>query len=112
MDDSSNMLEALFHRTEEYAKTSLEILKLKTAEKGIEAASSLILRLIVVVVVLMCLLILSMAVSYWLGEMLDKIYYGFLIVGGFWALVAVVLRFFFSKNVKKLISDLIIKKVL
>jgi|WetSurMetagenome_2_1015567.scaffolds.fasta_scaffold138972_3 Na+/melibiose symporter-like transporter len=112
MDDNSNIIESLYHRTEEYVKTSFEILKLKTLEKSTEVASSIIIRFILIAVLLMCLLILSLGVSLWLGEMLDKIYNGFMIVAAFWAVIGIILYFFLYKRIKKLISDSIIKNVL
>jgi len=111
MEDRPNQIETLFQRTEEYVKTSLEIFKLRTLEKTTEVASSAISRYILIMVVFMCLFVLSIGVSFWLGEMLEKIYYGFLIVGGFWAVAGVVIYFFFYKKIKKFIGDSIIRNV-
>jgi hypothetical protein len=112
MDDAPNTIEIILHRTEEYAKTSFEILKLKTLKTSTAIASSVISRFILILVVVICLLISSLGVSFWIGEILGKVYYGFLIVAAFWAVVGIVLYLFFSKRIKKLISDSIIKKVL
>jgi hypothetical protein len=112
MEDKSDMVESLFHRAEEYAKTSFEIIKLKTLEKSTEVAASMISKFIVVAIVFLCFLILSLGVSYWLGEMFDEIYFGFLIVAAFWAVVGIVLYFFLSKRIKKSISNSIIKNAL
>jgi Na+/melibiose symporter-like transporter len=109
MEDNSNMLESLFHRTEEYVKTSFEIIKLKTLEKSTEIAASMISRFILIAIIFMCLFVLSLGASYWLGELFDKIYFGFLIVAAFWAVAGIVLYFFLFKRIKKRISDTIIK---
>jgi hypothetical protein len=93
-------------------KTSFEILKLKTLEKISEVAASMISRLILIAVVFICMLVLSIGVSFYLGEMFDKIYFGFFIVAAFWAVIGIVLYFFLSKRIKKSIINSIIKSAL
>lgn len=110
MEEKSNEIESLFLRATEYSKTSFEIIKLKTLDKGSVVVSSIITRLIYITMTAMCLLILSLGISYWIGEMLNKIYFGFIIVAAFWAVTGILLYFFFNKRIKKMIGDKIIKK--
>lgn len=112
MDDKSNLIETLFERTQEYVKTSFELLKLKILEKASEVISSIISRLILTIFIFLCLLMLSIGASFWVGEMLNKIYYGFFIVAAFYAISGIVLYFFIYNRIKKRIGDSIIKNAL
>jgi fatty acid desaturase len=112
MEDKSNLAETLFERTEEYVKTSIELLKLKILEKITEIVSSIIARLILTIFIVLCLLMLSIGVSFWLGEMLNKIYYGFFIVAAFYVVAGVIFHFIIYNSVKKRIINSIIKSAL
>jgi hypothetical protein len=107
-----NPIELLFEQTEAYVKTSYELSKLKLLETTNIVATVLISRLIVILTIVIFSFILSIAVSFWLGELLGKVYYGFFIVAGFLFVAAIVLRFFLHKWLKKPISELVIKQVL
>ena len=60
----------------------------------------------------LCVIFLSIGVSFWLGEKLNNISYGFLIVAGFYAFAGIVFYLIFFKSIKKLISNSIIRKML
>jgi hypothetical protein len=106
------MIETLFQKTEEYTKTSFEILKLKTIKKSSEVASSILSSFILIIVILIFLVTLSFGSCFLLGKALNSVYYGFMIVAAFWAVIGIVYYFFFSKKIKKLIKDSIIKNTL
>ncbi len=91
MESKTNFIEPLLERTEAYAKTSLELLKLKALDKTAHVTSSLISRSLLVVVISFFAFTLNIAIALWLGDMLGKSYYGFLIVAAVYALVAVIL---------------------
>ncbi len=112
MEDKSNLAETLFERTEEYVKTSFELLKLKVLEKISDIVSSVISRLILTIFIVLCLLMLSIGVSLWLGEMLNKIYYGFFIVAAFYAVAGIIIHFIIYNSIKKRIINSIIKNAL
>jgi len=112
MEDQKTFIEPLFERVEEYGKTSLELLKLKAVDKGVDVASTVISRSMVLVVVVMFVMAINIGVAFWLGDLLGKTYYGFFCVAGFYALVAIILHFFLHKRIKKSVSDLLISLML
>jgi len=110
MEEKTNEIENLFHQAVDYSKTSFEIIKLKTLDKSADVASSLLTRYMYFTITAICLIVLSLGVSYWLGEMLGKIYFGFLTVAGFWAVTGIFLYLFLNKRIKKMFRNSIIKK--
>jgi hypothetical protein len=111
METKENILEPLLERVEEYGKTSLELIKLKSVDKLTEIASTAISRVVLVLALLCFLLSINTAVALWLGDLLGKSYYGFFIIGFFYALVGMVL-YFLHPAIKVRINNSIIEKSL
>jgi hypothetical protein len=112
METPSGPIESLFEKAETYGKTTYELSKLKLLETSTVVVSSLLARLSVVIMLSMFALVLSVAVALFLGELLGKSYYGFLIVAAFYLLAGIVLHFFLHRWIKEPISEIIIKQAL
>ena len=112
METTVNSIEALYERAETYGKTTFELTKLKLLETSTVVITSVIARLSVILMISMFTFILSIAIALWLGDILGKAYYGFMIVAGIYLLAGIVLHFFLHRWVKKPISELIIKQAL
>ncbi len=112
MDEQSGLIESLIEKGEQYGKTTLELLKLKTLDKSADVASNLVSWLIVIIFVVLFFLILNIGVALWLGELLGKSYYGFFIVSGFYALLALIFGIFRKQIVKNPVNNSIITQVL
>jgi hypothetical protein len=112
MEDNANMFEALFEKATDYGKTSLELTKLKSIDKATDVASAFIPKSIVIVLALFCLASLSIGVSLYLGEMLGKIYYGFFVVAGFYALAGITIFFFLNDWLKKIMKNHLIQLII
>ncbi len=108
MKDNPTSLEMLFEKAESYSKTTIELLKLNAIDKTAEIVSSLALRLVVFAGITLFTLIVNIGIALWIGEMLGKSYFGFFVVGGFYALLLVLLLFFRNQWVKFPISNSII----
>jgi hypothetical protein len=111
MEAKTNLLEPLFERAEEFSKTSLELIKLKSIDKTAAVTSTLISRLYLIVALSLFALTLNIAVALWLGDLLGKDYYGFLIVASFYGLIGIVL-FSVHPLIKKRINNSIISQLL
>ena len=94
MEDNSKLLETLLDRATDYGKTSFELLKLKTLDKTTDAISSAIPHSVVFVLIASFMLFLNLGLALWLGEILGKMFYGFFVVAGFYAVTAIVITFF------------------
>lgn len=111
MEPKTNFLEPLIDRTEAYAKSSLELLKLRALDKTGEVTSALVSRSLLVIAISFFVFTLNIAIALWLGDELGKTYYGFLIVAGFYALVAIILLVI-HPFIKNKANNAIIRKIL
>lgn len=112
MGTPAKLLEELYELGEAYSKTSIRLIKYRALEVSISIVTALIAQMSVVIIFLFCLMMLSLGAALWLGEMLGAIYYGFLLVGGFYFIVGLLAYFILHKMIKKSVGDFIIKQAL
>jgi hypothetical protein len=112
MEEPSSLFSSLFEKTEQYTRSSIELLKLKALDKSAEVISTLTARLVVIAFFTLFFLILNIGVALWIGEVLGKIYFGFFIVAGFYALSGILFYIFRSTWIKKPVKNSIITQVL
>ena len=112
MQDKTDVLETLVEKAETYGKTNFELLRLRTIDKTANVLSSLISQAVAFILVFMFVAIASIGIALWLGEMLQKTYYGFFYVAGFYGLCGIILIFFKNNWIKKSINNSIITRVL
>lgn len=105
-------LTELFEKIEAYGKTTYELSKLRLLNATTNVVTSLITSLIVFVVAFLFVVLLSIAAALFLGELLGKLYYGFIIVAAFYFVVGIISHFFLYKLIKKPIGNSIIKQAL
>ncbi len=111
MEERENLLDSLLTGVTEYAKTSFELIKLKAINQATQAVSSLAARFIALFIFSISLLMGSLGAAIWLGEILGKSWYGFLILAAFYGLIGVV-TLLLRPLIKRLFGDHLIKKVL
>jgi hypothetical protein len=111
MEIKDNFIEPLLERTEEFSKTSFELLKLKFTAKTADIGSILISRFLSLIILSFFALTINIAVALWLGDLLGKNYYGFLVVASFYGVIAIVL-FFIHPFIKDRVNNSIIKQML
>lgn len=112
MEDNVKLIEALLEKAVDYGKTTYELEKLKALDKSSDVASSLIPHTAVFVLIGSFLLCINFGLALWLGEILGRIFYGFFVVGAFYALISIIIRFLMLKWLKKIIRNYIIKQAL
>lgn len=112
MEDKAKLIELLLEKVTDYGKTSYELVKLKTLDKTSDVVSSLIPNSVVFVLIASFMLLLSLGLSFWLGEILGKVYFGFFVVAAFYGFIGIVLHFILHKWLKKNIRNYIIKMML
>ncbi|REH00841.1 hypothetical protein [Flavobacterium aquicola] len=112
MIDDTTPIATLFEKAENYSKTTLKLLKLNAVDKSAEIVSSLFSLLVVSMTVVLSIIIFSVGVALWLGKLLGDTFYGFFIIGGFYLLVAVLLRIFREQWLKYPVSNSIIKQMM
>lgn len=111
MEDQAIKIESLISNATEYAKTSIELVKIKAIEKTVDVVSSVFPNAIAFSLLASFLLFVNLGVSLWLGEILGRTFYGFLIVGGFYGVVALVVYLLFFKTIKRMIGNYLVKQL-
>lgn len=109
MELKESSLKSLLDSTEDYIKTSIELAKLKAIDKGTDKLAVIISRAVALFVLLMFVLMISVALGFWLGTLLGGVHYGFLIIAGFYGVLGLILYFGTHKWFKRIIADSIIK---
>jgi len=112
MTDNATPIETLFERAEDYSKTKLKLFKLNAIDKSADVVSSLVSRLVVIMTVVLSVVIINIGISIWIGKLLGEPFYGFLIIGGFYAFMALVLHICRYRWIKHPISNAIIKQMM
>jgi hypothetical protein len=112
MEEQENAIENLLVRVEEYSKSSLELIKLKTLDKSSDIVSSVIPHSVVIILISSFLLFFNLGLALWLGEIFGRPFYGFFTVAVFYILIGIVLHFFMHNWIKKIIRNYIINQML
>lgn len=112
MENKEYILDPLFERAENYAKSSIELFKLKTANKSAQVISTLYLRGIIIFLFAIFIITVSIGASLWLGEILGKSYYGFFCVGGFYLLFGMIVSSLAGKYIKRRVRNSVISQIL
>jgi len=109
---NATLIDSLLEKVEQYSTSSIELIKLKAIDKIAEVVSSLVSRLAIAIVVALFTVIANIGLALWLGEITGKTYWGFFILAGFYALLAMLLGIFRKQWIKTPVSNSIIKSSL
>lgn len=112
MQTTIQHIEDIVSKVGELAETKAEIWKLKATGKIGDAVSSIISIIAIAVFTTMAICVISVGVACIIGLNLNNYGYGFLIVGGFYALVGLLIFLFRKQWIKHPISNLIIDKMI
>jgi Mg2+ and Co2+ transporter CorA len=112
MQSPIDHIENLVSRVGDIAETKVELWKLRAVGKLSETVSSLISVIAIVAFTVFAITILSFGIAFWIGSEMGKTSYGFFIVGGFYALVGLLVYVFRKKLIKSPLTNLIINKII
>lgn len=112
METPASLVESLFEKAESYSKTTVELFKANAVDKSADVVSSLVSRMAILTAVVMLALIVSIRMALWFGTLLGQTYYGFFVMGGFYALIIILLNAFRHEWIKYPVSNSIIKQML
>jgi hypothetical protein len=111
MPENEKFIESLLVKVEAYGKTNYELLKLKTVEKTADISSRFLSRTFLIISLSFFALFINIGLSFWIGELLGKVYIGFAVVAGFYGLLSILLalmhKFFIRKFKDRFISELL-----
>jgi hypothetical protein len=112
MERLASRIETLFEKTEQYTRTTAELYKLKAIDKSADVLSALVARLAVVLAATLFFLILNIGLALLIGDELGRSCYGFFIVAGFYAVLAIMLHAFRHKWIRTPLRNSIITQAL
>jgi hypothetical protein len=112
MKEKENLFEPLWEKAEDYGKTSIELLKLKSIDKASDVVSTLLPYLVVIFFSAVFLMFVNFGIAFWLGALWGSIYLGFFAVAAFYGLCGIALHFFLHDKIKERIRNTIIKLLL
>lgn len=112
MQEDSTSAELLIEKAEAYSKTTLELIRLKSIEKSADVLSYLAGYFILFLFVGAFAMLLNIGIALWIGEMLGKTYYGFLIVASFYGILSLCFYVFKNAWIKDPLNNAIIIRFL
>ena len=109
METNAESIDLLLTRVEAFSKTNFELLKLKSIEKTADVGSTLFSRLLLILAICLFSLTFTIAISFWLGELLGKVFYGFFIVAFIYGIIGIVLFIIHPRIKAKVGNEIIIQ---
>lgn len=110
MTEETFSFKGVIQKATEYIETWKDLSKLMLLEKGSNVIASLILTVSMLFLGLFGVLFLSIALAFFLAEILGSMGLGFLALAGIYFLIILILALL-KKNIKNKMIDLSIKKV-
>ncbi|MEO7767750.1 MAG: phage holin family protein [Ferruginibacter sp.] len=111
LQEKFGTVEEFITQLKTYVNTEIELLKLSISEKLSKAFSALITILFVAIVFLIFVLFASVSLAYFLGECLERMWAGFLIVGFLYLLSGIIAWYTREKFLRIPIMNAIIRKL-
>jgi hypothetical protein len=111
MEDIKDKTEELISHTGEYLDTFFKVSLLKVTKKTTDIASAAISVMVTLILGLLILFFAGFGTAWWLGDVIDSRIGGFLIVAGFFLIVAFVLIANRRKIVFPFIRNSLIRKM-
>jgi len=112
MEEKKTPVEVLLERGQAYIKTSVQLFKFKTTNKAAEITSNLASGLIILILITLLFINLNIGIALLIGDLLGRIWLGFLILSGFYGVVGILIYIFRNSWIKKPVSNAVIKQLL
>jgi O-antigen/teichoic acid export membrane protein len=111
MEEQENDIDLLLSDAGDFIGTRADLWKLKAVESLSEISSDLITGLGLLAILAIFLLILTIGLALLIGEWLGKGFYGFFVMGGFYALVGLITYWRRRQWLKEPFSNMLIRKI-
>ena len=112
MENQQGTIGSLFEQAGDYLETRLDLLRLQAINKSSEVTSSIVSRIVILLILILAVFLANIGIAIWIGEALDMLFLGFLIVAAFYALLASMIHVFRKAWIKDPITNVLIKKML
>ncbi len=112
MEEKKTPVEVLLDYGQAYIKTSVQLLKFKTTDKVAEITSNLASGLIILILLTLLFINLNIGIALLIGDLLGRIWLGFLILSVFYGMMVIVVYFFRNSWIRKPVSNSVVKLLL
>jgi uncharacterized membrane protein len=112
MEERTTLIESLLEKAETYAKTNADLYKLKFIDKSADLLSTLAERFIFVKAFSLITIMISLGLALWIGELMGKMYFGFITVALFYILITGFVYYFRKSFIKTPLNNAIIAEML
>ena len=112
MEENKTPVEVLLERSQAYIKTTLQLFKLKATDKGAEIISKIVSGFAILILIVLLFMNLNIAVALLIGDMLGRLWLGFIVLSGFYGFVGIVVYLFRDRLIKRPVSNSIISEML
>jgi hypothetical protein len=109
---SIDSIKTLIDKSKDYIETKIELTKLKTIDRSADVLASAVVMISMIFFGLLFILFISVALALFLGRILGAYHYGFLIMGGFFGIILLVIYVQRDKWIKTPITNGLINKML
>lgn len=101
LNNLSDNLEGLNKSTQEFIEKNYEYYRLSLFKKITKGTTSMITFMIIGSVLFGAMLLITFAIALFLGSWLDNLGLGFLLLGTFYVLIAIIVYFGFRKTIER-----------
>jgi len=112
MENEQTNVEELYYKLKEYADLRLDLFRFQLIKKASDFFSTLTVIIFLLVLGFIVIVCFTIGIALVLGEWLGHSYYGFLIMGGLYIIIGLILYSVRDKFLKLSISDKLIKELL
>ncbi len=106
-----NQVETLFKEFKDYVSLRLQITQLRYSSKTSLVSSSVLTYMLISMIVLFFVLVLTIGIALWMGNLLGEWYLGFLIMAGIYLMLGLVIFTFRNRWIRIPLNNLIIKEI-
>jgi hypothetical protein len=110
--NTTESIRELIDKSKDYLETKIELTKLKTVDRSADVLSTVIVMVAMIFLGSLFIIFISIAAALVLGKWLGAWYYGFLIIGGVYALILLLIYVQREKWIKTPIANGLINKML
>lgn len=110
MEDQSK-IQQIFRHVENYISTSVELYKLKAYQKVAQITTTVLTSVLIGLFCMLFLIFVSIGLALYLGEVMGRMHYGFMIVAGIYLVLSIIVYALSKKVLKDKINTMIVRKI-
>lgn len=102
--DSKQPQDSLVDDLKSYIETRFQLIMLDLTENGLKVGSKIFFVALVVMIMTLLFILINFATAYFLGDLMGKVYLGFIVLSGFYLIIAILMLVFRRKLIKRILE--------